>query len=87
MAARKFLKHHQEDVRKKIQVIELVSRLQAHVNGEVELSNTQIQAAKILLDKTVSNAPQETELSGDLSLGLVTVLGAIGNSGSTENNP
>lgn len=63
MSARKFLKHHQEDVRKKIQVIELVSRLQDHVNGIVELSTSQIQAAKILLDKTVSNAPQI--LAGD----------------------
>lgn len=57
------MKHHQEDVRKKIQVIELVSRLQDHVNGIVELSTSQIQAAKILLDKTVSNAPQI--LAGD----------------------
>jgi hypothetical protein len=63
MSARKFLKHHQEDVRKKIQVIELVSRLQDHVNGVVDLSSSQIQAAKILLDKTVSNAPQV--LAGD----------------------
>ena len=57
------MKHHQEDVRKKIQVIELVSRLQDHVNGTVDLSTSQIQAAKILLDKTVSNAPQI--LAGD----------------------
>lgn len=28
------------------------------------MSATQVQAAKILLDKTLSNAPQQTEISG-----------------------
>jgi hypothetical protein len=49
-------------VRQKIQASMLVLRLQAHASGEVEMTPSQIQAAKILLDKSISNAP--TELSG-----------------------
>ena len=37
----------------------IASRLEKHVEGLIELSPTQIQAAKILLDKTISNAPTE----------------------------
>lgn len=61
MAAR-LRAHHQDDVRKKIQASQIINRLQDYFNGKVELSAGQIQSAKILLDKTVSNAP--TELSG-----------------------
>jgi hypothetical protein len=60
MAAR-LRKTHQEDVRKKIQVAGIINKLQQHLNGEVELSKTQVASAKILLDKTMSNAPQEGE--------------------------
>ena len=72
MAARLRLRH-QEEIRQKIQASQLVNRLQNHANGECEMSPTQVQAAKILLDKSISNAP--TELSGpdgeDLQVGLV----------------
>lgn len=62
MAAR-LRPHHQDDVRKKIQATQILNRLQAYFNGEVELSQGQIQTAKILLDKSVSNAP--TEVTGE----------------------
>lgn len=55
---------HSEMVRAKIQASQLVNRLTAHALGDAEMSATQVQAAKILLDKTLSNAPQVTELSG-----------------------
>lgn len=54
--------NHQDDVRKKIQASQLVNRLQKHADGEIEMTATQVQAAKILLDKSISNAP--TEISG-----------------------
>lgn len=63
MAAR-LKPHHQDDIRAKIGTITIVQRLQGHINGTVEMSSTQVQAAKILLDKTISNAPQITEVSG-----------------------
>jgi hypothetical protein len=55
---------HSDMVRSKIQASQLINRLSDHVLGEVELSSTQVQAAKILLDKVLSNAPQQTEISG-----------------------
>ena len=55
---------HSDMVRSKIQASQLVNRLTDHVLGEVEMSSTQVQAAKILLDKVLSNAPQQTEISG-----------------------
>lgn len=61
MAAR-LRKTHQDDVRKKIQASKLIGLLQEHASGKREMSATQVQSAKILLDKSVSNAP--TELTG-----------------------
>lgn len=52
---------HQDMVRQKIQASQLINRLQGHVDGDIELTATQIQAAKILLDKSVSNAPTITD--------------------------
>ena len=72
MAARKMLKHHQDDVRKKIQVSAIFNRLQKHLDGDVELTPTQVQAARILLDKAVSNAPTDinSNNSGDINLNI-----------------
>lgn len=68
MAARKNKLGLDENWRKKIQASMLINRLEDHALGIVEMTNTQISAAKILLDKVVSNAPtevkQETEHSG-----------------------
>lgn len=61
MAARIHARH-QEDVRRKIQASQIINRLQAYFDGKIDLSAGQIQTAKILLDKSVSNAP--TELTG-----------------------
>jgi len=54
MAAR-LRKTHQEDVRKKIQVSQLINRLTNCADGKVELSSQQIQAIKILMDKSLPN--------------------------------
>ena len=55
---------HSDMVRTKIQASQLVNRLTSHAFGEVEMTPTQVQAAKILLDKALSNAPVVTEVSG-----------------------
>jgi hypothetical protein len=44
---------HDERTRAKIQTSQLINRLILHVNGEVELSTTQVRAAEILLKKTL----------------------------------
>ena len=63
MAAR-LKPRHQDDIRAKIKISNIIDRLEKHVDGLIELSNTQVASARILLDKTMSNAPQITELSG-----------------------
>lgn len=62
MAAR-LNNRHQDLVREKIKVGQIIDRLEKHINGEIELSSSQVQSAKILLDKSISNAP--TILGGD----------------------
>ena len=64
MAARLRLRH-QEDVKKKIQVSRLIGLLSEHAEGKREMSSTQVQSAKILLDKSLSNAPTEIAGPGD----------------------
>ena len=64
-------RQRQEEFRQKVQVGVLADRLNKHALGQIEMTQTQISAAKILIDKAVSNAPQEThhqtELSGSLN--------------------
>jgi hypothetical protein len=55
MAARKNKIRHDEDTRKKIQASYYINELHAHVAGSKVLSPSQIQAAKILLDKSLPN--------------------------------
>lgn len=70
MAAR-LRAHHQDDVRKKIQASQIINRLQDFFNGKVQLSQGQIQSARILLDKSVSNAATDLNVSGDLKVEIV----------------
>lgn len=51
--AERMRKTHQDDVRAKIQASVIIQRLGAHINGDVELSATQVRAAEILLKKCV----------------------------------
>jgi hypothetical protein len=65
---------HQQFVRDKIQADKIIIALQRHVDGEYEMTPTQIQAAKILLDKSVSNAPTDINatLQGGVTIQVVT---------------
>jgi hypothetical protein len=51
-------KLHQEDIRQKIQASNLVARLQMHVDGEVEMTATQVRAAEALLDRSIPKLSQ-----------------------------
>jgi hypothetical protein len=51
--AERLHKRHDEAARKKIQVSQIINRLSDHIDGKVEMSATQIQAAKILLAKSL----------------------------------
>ena len=54
MAAR-MRKTHQDDVRAKIQASYYIGRLHEHILGKKEMTESQIRAAKILLDKSLPN--------------------------------
>lgn len=73
MAAR-LKKRHQDDIRAKIKISNIIDRLEKHVNGEIEMTAPQVTSAKILLDKTMSNAPtitdNKTELSGNVDMSI-----------------
>jgi hypothetical protein len=65
MAGRPINKLHQEDVRKKIQVSQLLNVLQNHALGETEeLSPTRMKAIEILLRKSMPDMASVT-ISGD----------------------
>ena len=49
---------HQDEVRAKIQSSQIVNRLQKHLDGDVELSATQVRAAEILLKKSIPDLSQ-----------------------------
>lgn len=71
--AERLRKTHQDDVRKKIQASQIINRLQNHIYGKVELTASQVAAARILLDKSVSNAPTDlnANVDGKLTVEIV----------------
>lgn len=53
MAARKEKVTHDDKTKRLIQSSQLINRLISHANGEVELTATQINAAKIVIGKYI----------------------------------
>jgi hypothetical protein len=49
---------HQDDVRAKIQVGNLLACLKKHINGEKDLSATQLKAIEMLLDRALPRLAQ-----------------------------
>ena len=64
MAAR-LKNYHQEDVKRKIQASVLVNLLQDDALGKVTITDGRRQSAKILLDKSISNAATAIEAAYD----------------------
>ena len=67
MAAR-LNRRHQDAIRARIKASNIITRLQKHIDGEIELSATQVTSARILLDKSVSNAQTDVNLSGSMEV-------------------
>jgi len=63
MAAR-INKRHSEEVRAKIQASVIIDRVQKHMNGEIEMTSSQLKAAEMLLDRSVPKLSQ-IQHSGD----------------------
>lgn len=55
---------HDERTRAKIQTSQIINRLQSHVDGDVELTNSQVRAAEVLLSKTLPSL-SNVEIAGD----------------------
>lgn len=72
MAARTLRPFHQEEVKAKIQASQLINRLQNHIDGKIEMTPTQVDAAKFLLNKRLGNAATEINLGGQSDNPLVT---------------
>lgn len=54
---------HQDSVREKIKVSNIIDRLEKHVAGEIELTPAQVTSARVLLDKSLASLTA-TELTG-----------------------
>lgn len=57
MAAR-LNRRHSEEVRAKIQASVILDRLHKHMNGDLEMTSTQLKAAEMLLDRSVPKLQQ-----------------------------
>jgi len=61
---------HDEDTRTRIKVGNIINRLQKHVDGEIDMSATQLRAAEILLRKTLPDLTS-VEHSGEVATSYV----------------
>lgn len=64
MAAR-LNRRHSEEVRAKIQASVILDRLHKHMNGELEMTSTQLKAAEMLLDRSVPKLQQIQHTGAD----------------------
>ena len=64
MAARTNKPDHAEKTKRLIQASQLINRLNSHAIGEIEMSQSQINAAKIVIGKTIPDL-KSIELTGD----------------------
>lgn len=63
--AKRLNPRHQEMVRDKIQTTQLIKRLQDHAHNLVEMSTTQIDAAKFLISYSLSKPAQDVQVQHD----------------------
>lgn len=64
MAARTNKPNHDEKTKKLIQASQLLNRLISHANGEADMSQSQINAAKIVIGKYIPDL-KAIEISGN----------------------
>jgi hypothetical protein len=55
---------NQQEVKNRIQATQLVKRVQDHALGLIDMTATQIDCAKFLLNKRLSNAATEVNVGG-----------------------
>lgn len=64
MAARTNKPKHDDKTKRLIQASQLLNRLYSHANGEIEMNQSQVNAAKIVIGKVIPDL-KSVELSGD----------------------
>jgi hypothetical protein len=64
MAARTNKLTHDEKTKNLIRASQLLNRLTAHANGEIELTQSQIQAARIVIAKAIPDM-RSVEITGE----------------------
>lgn len=64
MAARINKTTHADKTKRLIQASQLLNRLFSHANGEVEMTASQVNAAKIVIGKTIPDM-KSVEITGD----------------------
>jgi hypothetical protein len=62
----RYTKFQTEACRAKIKTTQIINRLQAHLEGKLELSATQVRCAEIMLNKSLANLTA-TEITGDVA--------------------
>jgi hypothetical protein len=60
----RYTKFQTEACRAKIKTTQIINRLQAHLEGKLELSATQVRCAEIMLNKSLANLTA-TEITGE----------------------
>lgn len=61
-------RRHADMARARIRVGYILSRLHKCIAGEIELSQVQLSACKLALDKALPNAPTDMNVSGSISV-------------------
>lgn len=72
---------HDQRTRDKIQTSQLINRLMLHVNGEIEMKNSQVRAAECLLRKTLPDL-SNIELTGEGGGPIIIATGVVRESDS-----
>jgi hypothetical protein len=73
MAARTNKPNHEEKTKRLIQASQLLNRLIMHANGEIDMSQSQVNAAKIVIGKSIPDL-KAMELSTDPENPIQTVI-------------
>lgn len=77
---------HDDESRAKIQVAQIINRLQACIAGEVELSAQQVSAAKILLSKRLPDLQSiDSQVEANIK-GNITVVSGVPRADSDANS-
>lgn len=64
MAARTNKTHHADKTKRLIQASQLINRLISHANGEIEMTASQVNAAKIVIGKAIPDL-KAIEVTGE----------------------